>query len=337
MNELISVIVPVYNVENYLEKCLLSIVNQTYKNLEIICIDDGSPDNSIDILNKFAKKDNRVKVIRQKNKGLGATRNVGIRLAKGNYISFIDSDDWIENDMYENAMKIIKEKKVDIIDYSTFLNHSDVSYHLRDLSKISLKSKIKGNEYLKILIENNLLSVSACNKIFNLDLIKKNKIFFPEKRLSEDFLFTLKCFFKSENIERVTKPTYHYLIKREGSITNTINQNDISDVMLTIEEFNKFLKKEKIVVDIRLKEYIFLWINRAIVFKLVKFYPKDKEEVFKLIKNLKKKKLYSTYSKELFFSLNTRINFRIYILLFYLNMEIFMYFLKNNIERKENR
>ena len=105
MDKLISVIVPIYNVEKYLTKCIESIINQTYKNLEIILVDDGSPDKSPIICDEYAKKDNRIKVIHKKNGGLSDARNYGMSLATGEYISFIDSDDYIDEEMYEKHMK----------------------------------------------------------------------------------------------------------------------------------------------------------------------------------------------------------------------------------------
>ena len=102
MDELISVILPVYNVQQYLEKCIESVVNQTYKNLEIILIDDGSTDMSGKICDEFAEKDGRIKVIHSKNGGVSAARNIGLDIATGEYIGFVDSDDWIESQMYEN-------------------------------------------------------------------------------------------------------------------------------------------------------------------------------------------------------------------------------------------
>ena len=102
---LISVIVPVYKVEQYLDRCLQSIVNQTYKNLEIILVDDGSPDNCPQICDEWAKRDKRIKVIHTQNRGVSTARNIGIDVANGQYIGFVDSDDWIEEDMYEFLLK----------------------------------------------------------------------------------------------------------------------------------------------------------------------------------------------------------------------------------------
>ena len=102
---MISVIIPIYNVEKYLTKCIESVINQTYKNLEIILVNDGSTDNSKEIIDKYSSIDSRIKVINKKNGGLSDARNVGIELAKGEYITFLDSDDWIELNMYEKLYK----------------------------------------------------------------------------------------------------------------------------------------------------------------------------------------------------------------------------------------
>ena len=113
-NNLISIIVPIYNVEKYLKKCIDSIINQTYKNLEIILVDDGSPDNCGKICDEYAKKDNRIKVIHKENGGVSSARNVGVENATGEYIGFVDSDDYIEKDMYEVLINNLKKENADI-------------------------------------------------------------------------------------------------------------------------------------------------------------------------------------------------------------------------------
>lgn len=126
MDSLISIIVPVYNTENYLEKCLYSLVNQTYKNIEIIIIDDGSPDNSMNIIQKFVLADNRVKVISQKNQGLSGARNTGMNNANGDYIMFIDSDDWIEIDTCEKAINASEKYNADVVFWPYIKEFSDL-------------------------------------------------------------------------------------------------------------------------------------------------------------------------------------------------------------------
>ena len=112
--ELISVIIPCYNVEKYIDRCMESVLNQTYRNLEIILVDDGSTDGTGEIIKKYAEHDHRIKILHQKNKGAGAARNAGMEIASGSYIGFVDSDDWIAEDMYEYLIGIIKEEDADI-------------------------------------------------------------------------------------------------------------------------------------------------------------------------------------------------------------------------------
>lgn len=119
MNDLISVIVPIYNVEKYLKKCIDSIINQTYRNLEIILVDDGSPDNCGKICDDYAQKDNRIKVIHKENGGQGSARNKALDICTGNYIAFVDSDDYIENNMFKTMLKILEENDADIIQCGT--------------------------------------------------------------------------------------------------------------------------------------------------------------------------------------------------------------------------
>lgn len=131
---LITVIIPVYNSEKYIEKCLTSVTNQIYKNLEIIVVDDGSSDNSIDIIKNYAKKDNRIKIFSQENQGLSAARNVGLDLATGEYIVFLDSDDWLELDALSVAYEILTENNAEVVIWS----------YVREYNSKSIENKFWG-------------------------------------------------------------------------------------------------------------------------------------------------------------------------------------------------
>lgn len=335
--ELVSVIVPVYNVEKYLEKCLESIINQTYKNLEIICIDDGSPDNSIDILNRFAEKDNRIKVIKQENKGLGATRNVGINLSKGKYISFIDSDDWIDKHMYEKAVNIFKKNsEISLVDCSTSLEKNNGKNKIRNLKNLNYNKNLNGIDYFKLLVKNNLFSASSCNKIFRLKEIKSEKIMFPENRLYEDLLFVFKNLIEAKQVGMIDEVMYHYYVEREESITNLINIKNIEDVLYTYKKVVQKIEKRELLNSIEFKEYMFLWIVRAVLFKLTKVSSQDNEITYNVIKNLKKNKDFQNISKDLFFNIKTKIKYRGFIFLLYFNNKIFIKSLKFFLERKKN-
>ena len=182
MEKLISVIVPVYNVEEYVEKCVLSIINQTYKNLEIILVDDGSTDNSGKICDEIAIKDNRIKVIHKKNGGLSDARNVGIDIAKGDYLGFVDSDDYIDYNMYEELFDVIKCHDVDIV-YSNFQTEY-LDGRIEGCGKNSGQIYIRSSlDVLRDMMWDKL-NCSSCTKLFKRTVFSEYK--FPENNIYED-------------------------------------------------------------------------------------------------------------------------------------------------------
>ncbi len=179
---MISVIVPVYNVEPYLRKCLDSIVNQTYRNLEILVIDDGSADGSGAICDSFAEKDERVVVFHTENRGLSAARNLGLDNATGDWIGFVDSDDWIEPDMYEVLIKRVEETKADVVE-SGWLQE----YEQRTIERKWQLQMLSGKDALAALIHGSLSDV-AWDKIWKKSCYEG--IRFPECRVYEDIAIT---------------------------------------------------------------------------------------------------------------------------------------------------
>ena len=172
-NCLVSIVIPVYNVEKYIEKCLLSVINQTYKNLEIIIVNDGTKDNSLKICEKIKQMDERVKIINQKNGGLSCARNTGIDNANGEYICFVDSDDFLENDFVEVLLNFAKEKNVDICACDFwYIDENDKKWTLKEKN-----DKMYSNiEAIKdILLDNQKTEVMTWNKIYKLDIFKKYK------------------------------------------------------------------------------------------------------------------------------------------------------------------
>lgn len=329
--ELVSIIVPVYNVEKYLEKCLESIINQTYKNLEIICIDDGSPDNSIDILNKFSEKDPRIKIIRQKNRGLSGARNTGINISKGKYITFVDSDDWIENNMVELLVKKMEIEDLELVicGRNHIINGEVKAIKLDKIEKILMDRILSGKEYfLEIISKTNLFTASAYNKLYLLEKIKKENLIFPEGRLYEDLLFVFKYLYFSKKVNIVNKELYNYFINREGAITNKINTRDIIDINYTYKEIYNFLEEQqdlKYFYNKKTQEYLFIWMTRAILFKLL--YLKNKMIKKNVMIELKTSKEYKTCcSFILKRSLNIKL--KIFILILYWNDSILFHLLK---------
>lgn len=210
---LISIIVPIYNVEKYIFKCVDSIINQTYKNIEIILVDDGSTDNSGTICDEYEKKDNRIKVIHKKNGGLSDARNVGIDKAKGDYLVFVDSDDWVSDKMIEYLYNNACKYKADIVqgDYiKAYTEYNCIK---------NIKEEI--NHYNSIGALNNLYeeectkSVVVWNKIYKKDLFEE--IRFPKGKLHEDEFTTYKLLHKAKNVVDSNIPIYYYR-QREGSI-----------------------------------------------------------------------------------------------------------------------
>ena len=234
----VSIIVPIYNAEKYLEDTVNSIINSTIKDIEIILIDDGSEDKSLNICNKLKSKDNRILVIHQENRGLSATRNIGIDIANGDYITFCDSDDIVENDMYKllynNAIKedadismcgIVVEKK------------NGKEKYIYDTKKRYIWTHLQALEYF---LKNEMFGVSSNTKLFKKSLLEK--IRFREVSVCEDKLFLSETIINSNKIcfEDVCK--YRY-IKRENSITTSKFSNKKIDAINVEKEIYKYIEK----------------------------------------------------------------------------------------------
>lgn len=215
--DLISIVVPIYNVEKYLKKCIDSIINQTYKNLEIILVDDGSPDNCPKICDDYAKLDSRIKVIHKKNGGLSDARNNGIKNSTGKYISFIDSDDYIEQNMIEELYKAIKEgSQIAIcnrLEYFESMNPPKFKKSFINDKNLLIMDK---KEAISELCSFRFFDMSAWAKLYKRNLF--NDIQFPIGKLSEDYYIMYKLFDKCQKISYLNKPLYIYN-QRQGSIS----------------------------------------------------------------------------------------------------------------------
>lgn len=218
MNNLVSIIIPIYNVEAYLRKCLDSVLKQTYTNIEIILIDDGSLDNSPSICDEYAEKDNRVNVIHKKNGGLSDSRNVGLKTSNGEWITFIDSDDWVTENYISTFMDIIeKEGNYDFIAANHFKYHNGkkIASCFSNNKKITKRKNIT-NEYCKL----GIIPICAWNKLYNVVFLKKNNLSFTKNLLFEDQLWGLQCASKAEDIRLIPHALYFYNIRSE-SIMNS--------------------------------------------------------------------------------------------------------------------
>lgn len=242
---LISVIVPVYNVQKYIRQCLNSIILQTYRNLEIILIDDGSKDASLKIIREYEKKDNRIKVLTQKNEGVSKTRNKGIALSKGDYISFIDSDDYISLSLYQKFVNSINNAKTNpdlfcfnISFYFEKQNLENIgaghSFDIRDWQNRKDENTIHTFDDCTRPFSGNL---SSCNKIFKRSFLVGNNLYFPDRRCFEDFQFSFFCLLAAKSIILTNERLYSYRKISKNSLTRNYNTYvfDIFDVNKQIE------------------------------------------------------------------------------------------------------
>lgn len=258
MNPKVSIIVPVYNVEKYLTKCLDSLVNQTLESIEIIVVNDGSPDNSQLIINEFVKQyPNKVFSYTKSNGGLSDSRNFGLSKSKGEYIGFIDSDDWVELNMYEelysNAIK--EQSDLVICDLEYFWEESDVAQIMLGYKTI-LNKPIKKSVMLSPLF--------AWNKLYHRSLFDKQGLKYPLDLWYEDIPVTLPIFANSNKITYVNKTLVHYR-QRSTSIMGSRNSTKLKDIFTVLEMVRDYFGENKI-----LEEYIdeieYLYIEHLILY-----------------------------------------------------------------------
>ena len=229
MNEKISIIVPVYNVENYLEECVNSVISQTYSNWELLLIDDGSTDRSGELCDDFVLKDNRIKAYHHPNMNLGKTRNRGLEVCSGKYVMFLDSDDWLSNNTLEECMETARSKNADIVSFN----------FVREFKNGSIPGKTSVDDNKIVEVDNTLQQKRfgiglpedecttggiACGKLISFEIIKKYHIEFLDVQPCEDVLFTFALYEHSQKHYFINKTFYHYRareeIKKRGSFKN---------------------------------------------------------------------------------------------------------------------
>lgn len=284
---LISIIVPIYNIENYIEECVQSIINQSYKDLEIILVDDGSSDNSPLICDELAKKDNRIRVIHKKNGGLSSARNAGIEIAKGEYFGFVDGDDIINKDMYDYLLNIAIKEEADIVqcEYKRFTEKSEIideNYH----NEITIFSNIDAMKNLhKPGI--NISSIVIWSKIYKRELFEG--IIFPKGKIHEDENIAYKLFYKANKLIYTKRELYYYRNTPNSIITSKYNKNRL-DVLDALDERFNFISKninDKELYDLSLEYYMMYCVNSYDLYK--ENNPNDKETLKGVQKRVKEK------------------------------------------------
>ncbi len=241
--DLISVVIPIYNVEQYLKKCIDSVINQTYNNIEIILVDDGSPDDCGNICDEYAKKDSRIKVIHKINGGLSDARNAGIEIASGKYITFIDSDDIVENDYIEYLYKLLKKynTKISICSYYVITEDNKKIDYGKDYKEQIMAKE----ECLERMLCEEGFSVSAWAKMYDIQLF--NNVRYPYGKICEDNGTTYKLIDQVDKVAYGNIPKYYYL-KRSGSImSNNFNIKKMDMIELTDEMCDFLYEKYPII------------------------------------------------------------------------------------------
>ena len=226
-DSLISIIVPIFNVENYLAECIESIQKQTYKNLEIILIDDGSTDQSGEICEHYARNDRRIMVIHQKNNGVVAARKCGLKRARGRYIGFVDGDDYINLDMYERLIQDIENTGADFVHSGFIENNKKYIFEKKVVDLSSCRIDFLRNTILGL---EDGISPSIWSKLFKADLIKKSHNHIPNDcSFGEDLLSLCNCIFECNRIA-ITSDYYYYYRVRNGSLSHKSDIHDLERV-----------------------------------------------------------------------------------------------------------
>lgn len=301
---LVSIIIPVYNVEKYLDKCVTSVLNQSYRNIEVILINDGSIDKSLEICKELQRSDNRVKVIDKENGGLSSARNAGLKQALGEYVLFLDSDDYYDDiDGLNQLILSLTKEKVDVLNfhYKKYFEESrEFQKVFSDVNISEFYSLRSYNERLLWLISNSQYIASACNKLIKRELLIDNNLFFEDGLLSEDIEWTLKLAICSKSIGIHNSDFYVYR-QRSNSITHTVSDKHIHDLFYILENLLSFVDS---INDDKLKEACYYYIAYQYGTLLINIHYASKES----------KKNYYKKMKSLSYLLIYHINKKIHLL-----------------------
>lgn len=309
----LSIIVPVYNGELFLQKCLCSIKNQSFHNFECIIVDDGSSDGSEAIYDFFIRNDCRFKVIKQQNAGVSVARNAGIKNAKGQWVSFVDSDDWIDIDTYEYVMNIAKTNDFDVIQWGvryTFNNMANGSEFMYQ------------KEWNPTSISIPFWSHAPYTKLIRNDFIKKNKILFPVGiTVAEDLYFIVQCYLNTTRICNVKKVFYNYF-QNNSSAMFSMNKKKCEDVVKIVKAIENKVVQDH--VEKKWKKCIF---EKKISAKN-NYLLYDNSRDYDLWK-----KTFSEINHRLLFSLDKKVYIYICIFLKLYKFVDFIFFIKNRIKK----
>lgn len=296
-NDKVSIIIPIYNVEKYIEQCLNSIIKQKYTNIEIILVDDGSQDNSGKMCDSYAKKDNRIMVIHKENGGVSSARNIGIQKANGKYITFVDSDDYIAENYIEELYNEIKTKDADISICGTI----DVDEEGKYINKsIGYENIINSSEALKELLNEKYYKSVVWAKMYKKNIIKNIK-FNEDIAIAEDldFLFKALCIANSVAVN-TKKNTYYYRLRENSATTNEYSENWQKEIEICKDIIDYAMLNRQDITLSAIRRYI--RINCTCMVKILKYTKNDNKNYNKLKNNIK------PYLKK--YILNNQIDFK---------------------------
>lgn len=293
--ELITIIVPIYNVEQYLKQCIESLLQQSYKNIEIILVNDGSTDRSADICEIFRKKDNRIKVVNKSNEGLGYARNSGLKIANGKYVTFVDSDDYVDEDMIKVLYEaIIKNKSDTSLGGFKKINNDGKVLFIEEYKKEIFEGKDVYNKLFPKMLgscpeKSDSIRMSVWNTMYSMDIIKENNIKFKSEReyISEDIIFDMEYYKYSNSVAIINESFYYY---RTNNLSLTMKYK--SDRFKLIKKLYKYIEEQLIKSNInseviyRAQRQFMINIRMCIKQENVKVSSKTIIEAIKNIKSI---------------------------------------------------
>lgn len=241
LNNKVSIIVPVYNVELYLEECIDSVINQTYENLEIIIVDDGSTDNSGMICDAYENKDERITVIHKENGGLSAARNTGLRIATGEYVYFLDSDDYIEKNAMSDLMEIFEQEKVDVVFFDAYVFYTDCEPddNVNSYKRKKRYTSLNGKDILVKLLENDEYRTPVQLYMYKAEFLNRNNLEFYEGIIHEDELFSFQVFNADGIVAHCHKSLYARRIRPASIMTASASSKRFKSMLAIYNELAK--------------------------------------------------------------------------------------------------
>ena len=290
---MISVIIPVYNVEKYLNRCVDSVLGQSYTDFELILVDDGSPDKCPAICDEYALQDKRIKVIHKQNGGLSSARNAGLEIAKGDYIAFVDSDDFIHPDYLRLLYQALKETGADIsiCDFHWIKYEEDVNIKKEEIQKITEYDNYTIFQYDEALGDGcNWKKIVAWNKLYKKEIFFD--IRFPEGKINEDVGVYYKCFYSSKKIVVINNKLYYYFYNEFGIMNSPFSEKRFDEIDLFLEEaeyFNSKLQTDKRYLPIIQDIYVFVMRRFKYYYETYKEFDfKGNNKALRIEKQLKK-------------------------------------------------